>query len=106
MLQLCYIYTSYILLRLCVGTSALALFSSQVIRILSAHPQVPEKSCTWLVYWFISLCLHFMTWHDVHELTTWVAVHMWQNCDEPTPRVTFSLLVVCYVQMGMTVMSS
>jgi len=36
---LCYIYASYILLRLCVGMSVLALFSSQVIRILSAHLQ-------------------------------------------------------------------
>ena len=39
MLQLCYIYALYILLRLCIGMFALAVFSSQVIRILSTHLQ-------------------------------------------------------------------
>ena len=37
MLQLYNIYASYILLRLYVGMSALALFSSLVVRILSTH---------------------------------------------------------------------
>jgi len=74
MLQLCYIYGSYILLRLCVGMPALAFFSLQVIRILSTHLQVPEKSYAWLVYWFSSLCLHFMMWHYF----TWLDNPVWQ----------------------------
>jgi len=30
--------------------------------------KVLEKSYTWLIYWFISLCLCFITWHDL----TWL----------------------------------
>jgi len=31
-------------------------------------------SYTWLVYWFISLCLQFMSWHDF----TWLDNPVWQ----------------------------
>ena len=91
MLQLCNIYASYILLRLCVGMSALALFSSLVVRILSTHLQgaweVIHLTC--LMIYFIMSAFYVLAWLYV----TWqpcMELHMWQNCNEPTPRVTFA----------------
>ena len=55
---------------------------------------MPEKSYTLFVYWFISLYLHFMTWHDNP---------VWQcTCDKTvitnTQGCILWLLVVCCVK--------
>ena len=66
--------------------------------------KVPEKSYAWLVYWFISLCPYFMTWHDFTTLCGIAYLTKLQRAN--TQGRIFSLLVVCCVKMGMTIMSS